>query len=80
MAPNRDVDSQAWAGHIIPFLARLIDLYSLIVLIVVIVSWVPLDRRHPLVTMTHGLTEPLLAPIRKVLPQMGGLVCRRWFY
>ena len=51
----------------------LIDLYSLVVLLAVILSWVPLDRRHPLVTITRGLTEPLLAPIRKVLPPMGGL-------
>jgi YggT family protein len=56
-----------------PLLARLIDLYSLVVLVAVIVSWMQLDRRNPLVTITHGLTEPVLAPIRKVLPPMGGL-------
>jgi YggT family protein len=39
----------------------------------VILSWVPLDRRNPLVTITHTLTEPVLAPIRNVLPPMGGL-------
>jgi YggT family protein len=56
-----------------PFLANLIDLYSLVVLVAVILSWVPLDRRNPLVTITHALTEPVLAPIRSVLPPMGGL-------
>lgn len=56
-----------------PFLARLIDLYSLVVLIAVILSWVQLDRRNPLVTITRSLTEPVLAPIRNVLPPMGGL-------
>jgi YggT family protein len=56
-----------------PFLARLIDLYSLVVLVAVILSWVPLDRRNPLVTITHGVTEPVLAPIRNVLPPMGGV-------
>ncbi len=56
-----------------PFLARLIDLYSFVVLVAVILSWVPLDRRNPLVTITHGLTEPVLAPIRRALPPMGGL-------
>ncbi|HMJ83356.1 MAG TPA: YggT family protein [Vicinamibacterales bacterium] len=55
------------------FLANLIDLYSLVVLVAVILSWVPLDRRNPLVTITHTLTEPVLAPIRRVLPPMGGL-------
>jgi len=56
-----------------PFLARLIDLYSLVVLVAVILSWVPLDRRNPLVTIAHGLTEPVLAPIRNVLPPIGGV-------
>ena len=56
-----------------PFLANLIDLYSLVVLVAVILSWVPLDRRNPLVTITHTLTEPVLAPIRNVLPATGGL-------
>ena len=56
-----------------PLLARLVDLYSLVVLVAVILSWVPLDRRNPLVTITRSLTEPVLAPIRKVLPPMGGL-------
>ena len=56
-----------------PLLARLVDLYSLVVLVTVILSWVPLDQRHPLMTIARGLTEPVLAPIRKVLPPMGGL-------
>jgi YggT family protein len=54
-------------------LARLIDLYSLIVLVAVILSWMRLDRRHPLAAIVYGLTEPVLAPIRQVLPPMGGL-------
>ena len=37
--------------------ARLIDLYSLIVLVAVIMSWVPLDRRNPVATLVRGLTE-----------------------
>jgi YggT family protein len=54
-------------------LARLIDLYSLIVLASVILSWVQLSPDHPLVRITHALTEPVLAPIRRVLPGVSGL-------
>jgi YggT family protein len=54
-------------------LARLIDLYSLVVLVAVILSWIRLDPRHPLATIVYRLTEPVLAPIRQVLPPMGGL-------
>jgi YggT family protein len=56
-----------------PFLARIIDLYSLVVLVAVILSWIQLDRRNPLVVITHALTEPILKPIRSIIPVMGGL-------
>ena len=56
-----------------PFLANLIDLYSLVILIAVVLSWLRLDPGHPLVTIAQTLTEPVLAPIRNVLPSMGGL-------
>ena len=54
-------------------LVQLIDLYSLIVLAAVIVSWVQLPPTHPVATFLTVMTEPLLAPIRRVLPPMGGL-------
>lgn len=56
-----------------PLLVRLIDLYSLVVLVAVILSWLQVDRRNPLVTIVRGLTEPVLAPIRNALPPIGGL-------
>ena len=54
-------------------LIRLIDVYSLIVVASVVVSWTNVPREHPAVRWLHRLTEPVLAPIRKVLPPMGGI-------
>lgn len=51
----------------------LIDLYSLVVLAAVVMSWVHADRRHPLVRAVFNVTEPALAPIRRVLPPTAGL-------
>jgi YggT family protein len=51
----------------------LIDLYSLVVLAAVIMSWVRADRRHPLVQLVFNATEPALAPIRRALPPAGGI-------
>ena len=56
-----------------PLLARLIDLYSLVVLLAVVLSWIRLDRRNPVATIVFSLTEPVLGPIRRALPPMGGL-------
>ncbi len=54
-------------------LVQLIDVYSLIVVASVIVSWTNVPREHQAVRLLHRLTEPVLAPIRKVLPPMGGI-------
>jgi YggT family protein len=51
----------------------LLDLYSLVVLMAVIMSWIHLDRRRPPAAIVYRLTEPVLAPIRRVLPPVAGL-------
>ena len=52
-------------------LIKIIDLYSLIVFVAVILSWVQLPYDNPVVQIVNRLTEPLLQPIRRVLPTMG---------
>ena len=54
-------------------LVQLLDLYSLIVLGAVITSWVQLPPTHPVANFLRVMTEPLLGPIRRVLPPMSGL-------
>ncbi len=48
-------------------------LFELILLARVLMSWLPgLDRSHPIARFLIDVTEPILAPIRKALPDMGG--------
>jgi YggT family protein len=54
-------------------LVRILDIYTLVILAGVILSWTGLAYDHPLVRVTRALTEPLLRPIRRVLPVMGGI-------
>jgi len=54
-------------------LARLLDLYSYVVLASVILSWVHLPPDNPFVKVIGTLTEPVLAPIRRILPAVGGM-------
>ncbi|MEZ4272286.1 MAG: YggT family protein [Myxococcota bacterium] len=51
----------------------MIDFVSFIILGSVILSWIQLPREHPLMRLSDTLTEPLLAPVRKLLPAAGGL-------
>ena len=39
----------------------------------VIISWINLSPNNPIVVLLYGITEPILAPIRRVLPSMGML-------
>lgn len=39
----------------------------------VIISWINLSPDNPIVVLLYGITEPILAPIRRVLPSMGML-------
>ncbi len=49
-------------------------LYSLVLLARVVSSWIPgLDPRTPAVRLLVTLTEPVLAPLRRLLPPVGGL-------
>jgi YggT family protein len=54
-------------------LSLILDAYSLVVLVSVIVSWLRLPDDNPVVTVTRTLTEPVLAPIRRLLPSTGGI-------
>ena len=54
-------------------LGRIIDLYSLVVFGAIIVSWLRLAPDNVVAKLAHNLTEPVLAPIRKLLPATGGL-------
>jgi YggT family protein len=53
-------------------LVLLIDGYTMIVFASVVLSWFGLSPDNPIVRVTSALTEPVLAPIRKVLPAVGG--------
>lgn len=50
----------------------LLMLYLFLIIIGVILSWVGQNFRHPIVPLIFQLTDPVLAPIRRVLPPLGG--------
>ncbi len=47
--------------------------FNFIILIRVVLSWVNVDPYNPLVRMIYQITEPVLAPIRRIVPPMAGL-------
>ncbi len=51
----------------------LFELYAMILFVRVLLSWVQIDPNNQLVKIIYQLTEPLLAPIRRLLPPSGGM-------
>ena len=49
-----------------------IDAYSLIVFVAIIVSWIPDAQNNAAARWLDKVTEPALAPIRKIVPSIGG--------
>lgn len=51
----------------------IINIFLFAILIQVIMSWVNPGSYNPAIGLIHSLTEPLLAPVRRRMPDMGGL-------
>jgi YggT family protein len=51
----------------------LFSLYEMVIVVRVILSWVRADAGNPIVQWLDRLTEPVLEPVRRLLPvQQGG--------
>ena len=51
-------------------LSLALSIYQLIMLARVLMSWFPnVDRTNPLIRLVFELTEPVLAPIRNLMPR-----------
>ncbi len=48
-------------------------LYFFLILAVVILSWVGGRMRHPIIPLMYQLTGPVLGPVRKLIPPIGGM-------
>jgi YggT family protein len=53
------------------FLAILLQILWLAILVRVILSWFPVDQSNPIIRIVWEITEPVLAPFRRVIPRIG---------
>ena len=51
----------------------LLMMYLVLIIAEVILSWVGGGMRHPIIPLIYQLTQPVLEPIRRVLPSLGGI-------
>ena len=59
-------------GLIFQILFYILQVFNLILLARVLLSWFPnVDRSNPLIQLVYDITEPILRPIREMLPSSG---------
>ncbi len=55
-------------------LAAVVDVYTLVVFVRVVFSWLPVrHRENELYRFIFAITEPVLRPVRRLVPLVGGL-------
>jgi YggT family protein len=61
--------------NLVQFIGWLLDLYSYVIIAAAIITWVSPDPRNPIVQFLYKATEPVLRPVRNLLPpwKTGGL-------
>ena len=61
-------------NSILFLIAIVLQLFQLVLLARVLMTWLPnLDRSNPLIQLVYDITEPVLKPIRDVLPPSSGV-------
>lgn len=59
-------------GFVFQILFWVLQLFNLALLARVLLSWFPdIDRTHPIIQFLYDITEPVLRPVRELLPQTG---------
>lgn len=55
------------------FIGKIINLYEIVLIVRIVLSWVPHNVNHPAAVFLYKITEPILAPVRRVIPSIGGI-------
>jgi YggT family protein len=58
---------------VIKLLMTLLMTYFFLIIVAVILSWLGQGLRHPFIPLVFQLTEPVLRPIRKLIPPIAGI-------
>lgn len=57
-------------GFVVQIIFLILWIFELALLARVVLSWFPnVDRSNPLIQLLYDVTEPILRPIREMLPQ-----------
>lgn len=58
-------------GWLITFVHLLFQVLTWAIILRALLSWFNLPPTHPLIVLLYDVTEPILAPLRRVIPRIG---------
>ena len=61
-------------GYFVTFMDLLLTILGFAIIIRALLSWVSVDPYNPLVQILFQITEPILAPLRRIIPPIGGMM------
>jgi len=53
------------------FISFLCSALAIIIFVRAIISWFPVSPYHPIIIFLYRITEPILAPLRRIIPRIG---------
>ncbi|MGE3327307.1 MAG: YggT family protein [Acidimicrobiia bacterium] len=65
-----------FSGNAVSIICYLLQLYVVCLIVRAVLSWFPPSRSGFMATVNeflYAITEPLLAPLRRIIPPLGGL-------
>jgi YggT family protein len=57
--------------YIVTFVSLLFNALTFALIARALISWFPIRPDHPIVRILYDITEPILAPLRRVIPMIG---------
>lgn len=64
---------QLFTWSALGLLGLLVNIYFFALLAMIVLSWIAPGSSNPAIYLLHQITEPVMAPVRKMLPAMGGM-------
>lgn len=55
-------------------IADVVQVLTLLIIVRAVLTWIPsVDYGHPVIRAIVGITDPMLLPIRRLIPPLGGI-------
>ncbi len=61
-------------GFIVTFFDLLFTILGFAIIARALLSWIQVDPYNPIIQVLYQITEPILAPLRRFIPPIGGMM------